>query len=163
MFGTGGSAFGARPTGLFGSSTTTAPAAATVGQPQNPNSDFEIPSPPDDTVQALKFSPQVSGVSVFLAAGSWDNTVRVWQINENGTAEPKAMQNVGAPILAVDWFDDCTKVFMASADKMARVWDLASNTVTVVGQHDEAIRVCHWITAANYQCPVRLPIYISSA
>jgi WD40 repeat protein len=42
---------------------------------------------------------------ILLAAGSWDCTIRIWQINESGTVEPKAMQNVGAPILAIDWTD----------------------------------------------------------
>lgn len=66
-------------------------------------SNFEVPQAPDDTVQALKFNPQVAGTPIFLAAGSWDNTCRIWQVNESGVVEPKAMQNVGAPILAVDW------------------------------------------------------------
>jgi len=47
-------------------------------------------------------------------------------------------------------FKDSTKLFIASADKLARVWDLASNTLTVVGEHDQPIRSCHWIVANNY-------------
>lgn len=42
---------------------------------------------------------------VLLSAGSWDNTIRVWQINENETVEPKAIQNINAPVLALDWFE----------------------------------------------------------
>lgn len=43
---------------------------------------------------------------ILLAAGAWDNTCRIWQVNEsNGTVEAKIMQNIGAPILSVDWFD----------------------------------------------------------
>lgn len=146
--------FGAKPIvggGLFGAAATT-----TAIQPNTttsaPQGDVEVLQAPDDTVQALKFSPFVQGGPVFLAAGSWDNTCRIWQVNENGQSEPKAMQNVGAPILSLDWTEDGTKVFLASADKLARLWDLGSNKLTVVGQHEEPIRSCHWITSANYQC-----------
>jgi len=113
--------------------------------------DLEIVQPPEDTVQALKFNPMIPGVPILLAAGSWDNTCRVWQINEStGSIEPKFMQNVGAPVLSIDWLEDSTKLFIASADKMARVWDLQSNTLTVVGEHEQPIRSCHWIVANNY-------------
>jgi len=162
MFGST-SAFGSRPSGgLFGQTTsntigsTTGFGSTTFGQtsaptnPANPNNDIEVQQAPDDTVQALKFNPHVQGSPIFLAAGSWDFTCRVWQISENGTAEAKAMQNVGAPVLGIDWFNDSSKLFLACADKQARMWDLASNQVTVVGQHDAPIRNCHWITSPAY-------------
>lgn len=41
---------------------------------------------------------------------------------------------------------------MACADKQARLWDLSSNQVTVVGQHDSPVRSCHWITSPAYSC-----------
>ena len=65
---------------------------------------FRVPGAPDDTVQDLKFNPGTNG-PIFLAAGSWDNTVRVWQVNENGSVEAKAMQNVNAPVLSIDWME----------------------------------------------------------
>lgn len=69
------------------------------------NNHFEVPSPPDDAIQAIRFNPAVAGMPILLAAGSWDCTIRIWQVNESGTVEPKAMQNVGAPILSIDWTD----------------------------------------------------------
>jgi len=143
--------FSTRP--IFGSQnsgpgTASLAGAGTVTQNQP---DIEIVQPPEDTVQALKFNPVIPGVPILLAAGSWDNTCRVWQINETtGSIEPKFMQNVGAPVLSIDWLEDSTKLFIASADKMARVWDLASNQLTVVGEHEQPIRSCHWIVANNY-------------
>lgn len=150
-----GTVFGAKPVGsgggLFGAAAapTMQPSTATVAVPQG---DIEVPQAPDDTVQALKFNPMVAGAPILLAAGSWDNSCRIWQVSETGQTEPKAMQNVGAPILSLDWTEDSTKIFIACADKQARLWDLNSNQLAVVGQHDEPIRSCHWITAANYQC-----------
>uniref|UniRef100_A0A914R9X0 Uncharacterized protein n=1 Tax=Parascaris equorum TaxID=6256 RepID=A0A914R9X0_PAREQ len=95
-----------------------------------------VPSPPDDTVQALKFNPPIAGQPVFLVSGSWDSVIRVWQVNETGQCEAKAQQNVGGPVLDVEWFEDGTKIFIASADK----------------QHDEPIRTCHWVKSQNYSC-----------
>uniref|UniRef100_A0A915ANT0 Uncharacterized protein n=2 Tax=Parascaris univalens TaxID=6257 RepID=A0A915ANT0_PARUN len=141
MFGTSG-AFGSRPGNIFSSPTST----------QNPLHDIEVPSPPDDTVQALKFNPPIAGQPVFLVSGSWDSVIRVWQVNETGQCEAKAQQNVGGPVLDVEWFEDGTKIFIASADKQVRLWDLASNQMVVVGAHDEPIRTCHWVKSQNYSC-----------
>jgi len=63
MFGT--STFGG--TALFGASATTT-------TNHNPMKDIEVPSPPDDSVSVLSFSPGALPTT-FLAAGSWDNNV----------------------------------------------------------------------------------------
>lgn len=42
----------------------------------NPNKDIEIQSPPDDSISALRWSPN----AMFLVAGSWNNTVSVSRI-----------------------------------------------------------------------------------
>jgi WD40 repeat protein len=68
---------------------------------------FKVPAQPTDTTQTLKFNPGGSNVPILLAAGSWDNTCRIWQVSEQGVVEPKVMQDVGAPILSIDW----TEVF----------------------------------------------------
>jgi len=101
----------------------------------------------------MKFNPG-GGVNepTLLAAGSWDNLVRIWQVNENGQTEPKAQQNVQGPVLALDWSDDGSKIFIASADKQVRAWDLASNQIAVIGTHDQPVKSCHWVKAPNYSC-----------
>jgi len=50
-----------------------------VAAPTNPNKDFEVTQPPDDTVSAMAFSPATMQQN-FLIAGSWDNSVR-WANN----------------------------------------------------------------------------------
>lgn len=42
----------------------------------NPMKDFEVTSPPDDSVSALAFSPATLPQN-FLVAGSWDNNVGI--------------------------------------------------------------------------------------
>lgn len=62
LFGSGGFSSNA---GVFSNTT-----AAT----QNPMKDFEVVSPPDDSISSLAFSPS-SLPQNFLIAGSWDNQV----------------------------------------------------------------------------------------
>ncbi|GMT28281.1 hypothetical protein PFISCL1PPCAC_19578, partial [Pristionchus fissidentatus] len=142
MFGTQTSAFGATKP-LFGA-TTAAPVAT------GPAEDVPVCNPPDDTISALKWSP--TGNPPLLAAGSWDGIVRVWAINDKGESEGKAQQQIPAPVMAMDWFDDGSKLFIAAADKLARVWDLASNTVAVCGTHDGPVSTCNWVKGTNYSC-----------
>ncbi|XP_060525408.1 protein Rae1 [Cylas formicarius] len=129
--------------GAFGSNTTSSNA--------NPMKDYEVVQPPDDSVSSLAFSP-ASLPQNFLIAGSWDNNVRCWEIEQTGTSIPKSIQSCGAPVLDVAWSDDGTKVFMAGCDKQAKMWDLNSNQVVQVAAHDAPIKTCHWIKAPNYSC-----------
>lgn len=65
---------------MFGASalntnTTFGAQQPTVVGTINPMKDFEVASPPDDSVSALKFSPATIQQN-FLIAGSWDSSVR---------------------------------------------------------------------------------------
>lgn len=141
MFGT--STFNSGGGTLFGST----PAATNY----NPMKDIDVPSPPDDSVSALSFSPGTLPAN-YLAAASWDNNVRCWEVQQNGTVIPKAQQSHAGPVLDVAWSDDGSKIFTASCDKTAKMWDLASNQFVQVAQHDAPVKTCHWIKAPNYSC-----------
>lgn len=148
-FGTGSSLFGSTP-----QAATSSPAVK----------DYEVPAPPDDTVQALRFSP-ASLQQNYLAAGSWDGLVRLWETSLpkadlNMTpgqtpamqAVPKAQQSAGGPVLDLCYSDDGSKIFFGSADKTLRMWDLGSNQVTQIGAHDNCIKSVHFIQSPSYQC-----------
>ncbi|VDO10640.1 Hypothetical 41.4 kDa Trp-Asp repeats containing protein F10G8.3 inchromosome I, putative [Brugia malayi] len=107
MFGTT-NAFGSRPNSIFSSGT--------ANTSQNPLNDIEVPSPPDDTVEALKFNPQIAGQPVLLVSGSWDSVIRVWQISESGQCEAKAQQNVTGPVLDLDWLDVSSIIILGNRD-----------------------------------------------
>lgn len=57
-------------------STTFGPQQTATGS-INPMKDFEVASPPDDTVSALKFSPATIQQN-FLISGSWDSSVSIY-------------------------------------------------------------------------------------
>lgn len=141
---------------IFGGSSSTFGTSSVFGANQqqtnyNAMKDYEVTSPPDDSVSSLAFSPGVLP-STFLIAGSWDNNVRCWEVQQNGQTIPKAQQTHTGPVLDVAWSDDGTKVFTASCDKSAKMWDLNSNQAVQVAQHDAAIKTVHWIKASNYSC-----------
>lgn len=94
-------------TTLGGFGTTATPSTA------NPMKDFEVTSPPDDSVSCLAFSPSTIPQN-FLIAGSWDNNVRCWEVEQSGKTVPKSMQTCGGPVLDVCWSDDGTKVTFSS-------------------------------------------------
>uniref|UniRef100_A0A3Q1IXU7 Rae1 protein homolog n=1 Tax=Anabas testudineus TaxID=64144 RepID=A0A3Q1IXU7_ANATE len=134
-FGTGG-------TGVFGSTTTDS---------HNPMKDVEVTSPPDDSISCLAFSPPTMPGN-FLIGGSWANDVRCWEVQDNGQTVPKAQQMHTGPVLDACWSDDGSKVFTASCDKTAKMWDLNSNQAMQIAQHDGPIKAIHWIKAPNYSC-----------
>lgn len=117
----------------------------------NPMRDYEVTSPPDDSISCLSFSPATLPQN-FLIAGSWDNNVRCWEVEQSGKTIPKSMQTMQGPILDVCWSDDGTKVFMASCDKMVKCWDLGSNQTVQVAAHDAPVKTCHWVKAPSYTC-----------
>ena len=79
----GQSSFG-QPTNFGGMAATT----------PNPMKDVEITNPPDDSISCLRFSPPSVSNASFLVAGSWDNNVRCWQIQQNGQSDPKSQQTM---------------------------------------------------------------------
>lgn len=79
-------------------------AAQPVVQPINPMKDFEVTATPDDTVSAMEFSPPAISQN-FLLAGSWDSSVRLWEVEASGKTVPKQMQTMGGPVLDVCWAD----------------------------------------------------------
>ena len=75
---------------------------------------FKIADPshqPNDTVQVLKFCPNNPQL---LAAGSWDETVRVYQLQQNKTLTQQVNINVGGPALDLSWTSSGTGIIVAT-------------------------------------------------
>jgi mRNA export factor len=49
-------------------------------------------------------------------------------------------------------FQDGSKVFTASCDKTAKMWDLNSNQAVQVAQHDAPVKTVSWVKAPTYTC-----------
>ena len=114
-------------------------------------SGIEVSYPPEDSVSCLKFSPE-SVPQTYLIGTSWANDIRCWEIKENGQSVPKSSKTHDGPVLSAAWSNDGTKVFTASCDKTARMWDLQSDTLVQIAQHDAPIKIVHHIVRPNYSC-----------
>lgn len=134
------------PTPATTTTNTTSTAAVTTTL-----KDVEVAHPPDDAISCIKFSPP-SIPQTYLIASSWANDIRCWEVQPNGQTIAKAMQKHDAPILSCCWSTDGSKVFTASCDKTAKMWDLQSNTFTQIAAHDQPIRTIHYIQRPSYTC-----------
>ncbi|KAJ0412314.1 hypothetical protein ATCC90586_009504 [Pythium insidiosum] len=112
----------------------------------NPNNDYDVPPAVNDGIQDLAWSPS----SNILVAGSWDNLVRCWEVQQSGTqfnAVPKAQISHDAPVLCTAFSGvrpvvrDGSTVFSGSCDKTAKMWVLnGPQQGQQIAQHDAPIR-----------------------
>lgn len=90
--------------------------------PRNPNKDVEVVSPPGDGVSSISFSPTAN----HMAATSWDESVRVWEVSPaqwGGTGvqtAAKLMQKHSSPILSSCWSSTGSQVFFGGTDGQVR-------------------------------------------
>ncbi|DBA05081.1 TPA: hypothetical protein N0F65_000769 [Lagenidium giganteum] len=124
-----------------------APAAS--GPYPNPNNDYTIPQSINDGIQDLSWSPS----SNVLVSGSWDNHVRCWEVQANGTAfnaVPKAQITHDGPVLCTAFSADGSTVFSGSCDKTAKMWALGGPAQgQQIAAHDAPIRCINAIAEAN--------------
>ncbi|BGP28714.1 RNA export factor gle2 [Rhodotorula toruloides] len=103
--------------------------------------DVEVSNPPSDSISALAWSPNAD----LLAAASWSNEVRVFEVGPNGVNQGKAMYSHEGPALCAKWSKDGTKIVSGGADNAARMFDAGSGQSTQIGAHDAPIKCVDWI------------------
>lgn len=96
--------------GLFGNVGTTAATTAATNTTGDISKDVVLNSPPEDSISDLAFSP----VSNHLAVASWDKKVRIYEINDQGQSEGKALFEHEAPVLNCCWSPVRTQLFVYS-------------------------------------------------
>ncbi|KAI4518453.1 WD40 repeat-like protein [Schizophyllum commune Tattone D] len=105
--------------------------------------DVEMPDPPSDSISSVAFSPQAD----YLAVGSWDNSVRIYEVGAGGQSQGKALYQHQGPVMGVCWNKEGNKVFSGGADNAGRMFDVATGQATQVAQHDMPIKAVRWIDA----------------
>ncbi|KAJ6549185.1 WD40-repeat-containing domain protein [Mycena sp. CBHHK59/15] len=103
--------------------------------------DIEMGDPPTDSISSLSFSGQAD----YLAVGSWDNSVRIYEVGAGGQSQGKAMYQHEGPVLSVCWNKEGNKVFSGGADNAGRMFDIATGQATQVAQHEAPIKVVKWV------------------
>lgn len=79
--------------GLFGSSSSSTPTTGDLSK------DVPISNPPEDSISDIAFSPAAE----YLSASSWDGKVRIYEINDQGQSQGKAMITHEGPVLSTCW------------------------------------------------------------
>lgn len=111
------------------------------GNAYNVNKDFEVPHPPNDGISSVSWSKQAH----HLAVSSWDNSVRVYDVAQQGgqvtRANPVALSNSESPVLCTAWSGDGKTVFYGGVDGKLKMWSVGMNTqATTLGTHAAGIR-----------------------
>merc|ERR1719188_516540 len=110
-----------------------------MGQPQirdpNTNSSAVVPSPPDDGISSIAWSPAAN----ILAASSWDKSVRIWEISQSGI-QPKMAYNHEAPALCCSFSKDGQRVFSGGCDNKVKMKVLQTQQEQQIGQHDAPVK-----------------------
>jgi mRNA export factor len=113
----------------------------------NWQTDVAVPDAPTDSISAISFSP----VSNHLAASSWDNSVRIYQV---GNRASEGAQRVGefkhdAPVLDVCWSHDASKIFSSGVDNSAKAYDVSTGQASTVAMHGAPIKAVRWTEMHN--------------
>ncbi|KAL5486207.1 GLE2_2 [Sanghuangporus weigelae] len=115
-------------------------------QPAKDAVDIEVPDAPNDSISSLAFS----SAGEFLAAGSWNNEVRIYEVNPgDGRAQARAMYRHQGPVLDVCWNKEGNKVLSGGVDNVARMYDLVSGQTSQVAQHDAPLKNIRWIESGQ--------------
>lgn len=98
---------------LFGAQSSAA-SASNPTQGRNPSSnaqsssdskigdlskDIAVSQPPEDSISDVRFSP----ASEHLAVASWDKKVRIYEVDQNGNTQGKALFEHEGPVLNCCW------------------------------------------------------------
>ncbi|ODV89109.1 hypothetical protein CANCADRAFT_3745 [Tortispora caseinolytica NRRL Y-17796] len=123
------------------------PGAASANDLKN---DRDLVSLPDDSISSLDFSTQGD----YLAVGSWDNKVRLYEVNQNLESQGKALYEHQGPVLSVHWSPDGTKVASGGVDRAGRVFDVATGQAAQMAAHDAPIKDVRFVNVPNAQGPI---------
>lgn len=113
----------------------------------NPNNDYAVPGSPTDGISSLSWSPD----SRFLVSGSWDQSVRCYEVamQQQLNVAQRAQTNFDGPVLCTDFSADGAVVFAGGCDQMARSWTLQTQQATVIGRHEAPISSIHCVRDFN--------------
>eukprot|EP00045_Choanoeca_perplexa_P004539 m.38990 g.38990 ORF g.38990 m.38990 type:complete len:336 (+) comp12627_c0_seq1:106-1113(+) len=107
--------------------------------------DIAVNPGPSDTPQCLAWSP----VANTLAVGSWDSTIKAYEISPTGQTQPRQEFKLGGPVLGTTFVADGSKLVSAGADKTVQLCDLASGQMQQVGAHDAPVKTVTYINSLS--------------
>lgn len=111
--------------------------------------DAAAPEPPSDGISCLAWSP----VQDMLAASSWDQSVRLWEVSgQSGSAaqlQPRLTLPHEAPVLSCCFTKDGQRLVSGACDGKVRLKDLATQQEPQAWQHDGPVKAVFSMDEAN--------------
>lgn len=105
-------------------------------------SEYQLDNPPTDATSSVKFGPKSSQ---YLLSSSWDNTVRLYDVESN-----KLKHSYSHQLAVLDCcFTDLNHSYSGGLDKTLKAYDFVAQKETTVGVHNEAIRCVHYCPSVN--------------
>lgn len=104
----------------------------------NTNSDTLAPDSPGDSISCLAWSSQN-----YLAAGSWDKSIRIWQVLNNGSAVSASLgarYEAEAPVLCCSFAGGGQQLVSGGCDQKVRLRDLQAGKDQELGLHDGPVK-----------------------
>ncbi|WVN89082.1 uncharacterized protein L203_104298 [Cryptococcus depauperatus CBS 7841] len=101
-----------------------------------PAKDIELANPPTDSISNIAFSPTAD----ILAVASWDNNIRLYDVNSQGQNQGKAMYSHQGPVLDLTWSADGQYCFSAGCDNAVQMYNVQTQQPQQVAQHDAPIK-----------------------
>jgi mRNA export factor len=84
---------------LFNNTSAASTTAAASNTPGDITKDIALTSPPEDGISEVAFSPAAN----YLAVSSWDKKVRIYEVQQSGATEGKALFDHEGPVLSCCW------------------------------------------------------------
>jgi len=110
-----------------------------------------VPQAPSDGISSLAFSPK----ALHLAATSWDNHIRVWDVAAQSLTAirvtPVTSAQAEAPLLCCAWHNDGGKLFFGGCDNKVRLWPVGQ-AATVIGAHNGPVRAMFFVEELGTLC-----------
>eukprot|EP00993_Chasmostoma_nieuportense_P001996 NODE_2829_length_1083_cov_13.547071_g2698_i0.p1 GENE.NODE_2829_length_1083_cov_13.547071_g2698_i0~~NODE_2829_length_1083_cov_13.547071_g2698_i0.p1 ORF type:complete len:352 (+),score=95.60 NODE_2829_length_1083_cov_13.547071_g2698_i0:54-1058(+) len=113
--------------------------------PPSTSNDLEVPQPPNEQISCLALGAAQGGHHLF--AGSWDNQIRCWQIQQ-GNVTPKASTSAhAAPVLCLQATQEGI-CFSGACDNTVKMWQVGTEPETI-GQHDQPVSTIRSVPEIN--------------
>jgi WD40 repeat protein len=90
--------------------------------------DIAVKDPPEDSISEISFHPKAN----FLSVASWDQKLRIYEIDNQGQSAGKAMIQFEAPVLSTAWSVVCLlKITCSNIANMIRTAQKLSAAVLI--------------------------------
>jgi len=106
--------------------------------------DFLAKETPGNSISSLAWSP----VQDVIAAGSWDNSVYIWEVSGSEVLA-RTSYSLSAPVLSCGFSRDGSRIISGGCDHQVTVRDLQAQQSMVLGHHTKPVKYVSTVDELN--------------